>query len=78
MKSKPKFIMFRSSWSLVKGEKYFLSRNNSTLVAFTLGKKLNKAKTCFKIVGAHSDSPNLRLAPYSYHESNLFERVYYL
>lgn len=65
----------RSTWTLTKGGKYFLTRNNSTLIAFNLGKKLNRSSTCFKIIGAHSDSPNLRLAPNSFHEANSFERV---
>ena len=34
----------------------------------------NLNKTCFKIVGAHTDSPNLRLAPYSVTESGGFDK----
>jgi len=44
-------------------------------VAYTVGKKINNNTACFKVVGAHSDSPNLRLAPFSYHESFNYERV---
>jgi len=62
------------TWSLNKGGKYFYTRNNSTLIAFTVGKLVNLNKTCFKIVGAHTDSPNLRLAPNSITENGNFEK----
>jgi aspartyl aminopeptidase len=44
------------AWKLVPHGRYFLTRNDSSLVAFTLG-----SKPGFKIIGAHTDSPNLRL-----------------
>jgi aspartyl aminopeptidase len=48
------------AWQLVPNGKYFLTRNNSSLIAFTVGSKPGVA---FKIIGAHTDSPNLRLKP---------------
>jgi aspartyl aminopeptidase len=60
------------NWQLEKSGKYFFTRNHSTLVAFDLGKDfdINNTgntyfKSGFKIVGAHTDSPCLRLAPVS-------------
>ncbi len=48
------------AWKLVPNGKYFLTRNDSSLIAFTVGSKPGES---FKIIGAHTDSPNLRLKP---------------
>ena len=45
--------------------KYFFTRNNSTIVAFNFGSQFNINNTGFKILGTHTDSPCLRLAPNS-------------
>lgn len=45
-------------WVLEHGKKYFVIRNDSSVIAFTYPKNRN-----FVMVGAHSDSPNLRLKP---------------
>lgn len=48
---------------LVKpGGKYYYTRNMTTLVAFTVGAKF-EAGGGFKIIGAHTDSPVLKLKP---------------
>lgn len=54
----------RNKWELTPGNAYYFTRNFSTIVAFTIG---NKAKDVdlFKIVGCHTDSPVLKLAPHS-------------
>lgn len=46
------------AWELEEGKKYFVTRNDSSIIVFTypLGQKCT-------IVGAHTDSPNLRLKP---------------
>ncbi|KRW99220.1 hypothetical protein PPERSA_07463 [Pseudocohnilembus persalinus] len=53
------------NWDLKKGGRYYFTRNQSTLFAFTVGDKFDPNNTGFKIVGAHTDSPCLRLAPLS-------------
>lgn len=68
-------LLEKESWKLNRGGKYFYTRNSSALVAFTIGKAVNLNKTCFKIVGGHTDSPNLRLAPNSYHTNGKWEKV---
>lgn len=45
-------------WALEQGKKYFVVRNDSSIIAFTYPKNKN-----FVMVGAHTDSPNLRLKP---------------
>jgi len=47
-------------WNLEYGKKYYLTRNDSSLVAFTYSDKKN-----YTMVGCHTDSPNLKLKPNS-------------
>ena len=49
---------------LEPGGKYYFTSNKSTLVAFTVGKKYQPGKG-FKIIGSHTDSPNLKVKPRS-------------
>lgn len=49
-------------WKLEKGGKYFVTKNDSAVFAFTVGKG-DVAQTGFKIVGAHTDSPSFRVKP---------------
>ncbi|GKV05450.1 hypothetical protein SLEP1_g17462 [Rubroshorea leprosula] len=57
-------IFEREDWKLEAGKKYFFTRNHSTVVAFAIGKKY-VAGNGFLIVGAHTDSPCLKLKPVS-------------
>ncbi|OVA15401.1 Peptidase M18 [Macleaya cordata] len=57
-------ISEREDWKLQVGKKYFFTRNYSTIVAFSIGKKY-VAGNGFHIVGAHTDSPCLKLKPVS-------------
>lgn len=50
------------SWSLKKGGKYFVLKNNSAVIAFAVGKG-DLAKEGFRIIGAHTDSPCLKIKP---------------
>ena len=61
-------------WNLEPGKKYFYTRNNSCIIAFNVGQKFNPEESCFKIIGAHTDSPSLRIAPNSYNPSGEIER----
>lgn len=45
---------------LVVGDKHFTVRNDSSLVAFTVGQSLENG---LRLVGAHTDSPNLSVKP---------------
>jgi aspartyl aminopeptidase len=49
-------------WNLAPGERRFVIRQQGSLVAFQVG-AVSPADAGFRIVGAHTDSPNLRLSP---------------
>ena len=57
---------------IVPGGKYYYTRNKSTLVAFCVGPQWKNERQSqpqqpwgFKIIGGHTDSPNLRVKPRS-------------
>ncbi|HYP90545.1 MAG TPA: M18 family aminopeptidase, partial [Polyangiaceae bacterium] len=52
----------RDAWALAPAERGFVVRGGGSIAAFRLGKK-SPADAGFVIVGAHTDSPNLRLKP---------------
>jgi aspartyl aminopeptidase len=49
-------------WRLEPGGSYYATRSGGTIVAFRLGAR-PPSEAGFRIVGAHTDSPNLRLKP---------------
>lgn len=54
------FIKLEESnkWELEHGRKYYVTRNDSSIIAFTYPKSKN-----YVMIGAHTDSPNLKLKP---------------
>ena len=53
-------------WNLEAGKGYYFTRNNTTLCAFLAGPKCGtRPIDHFKIVGCHTDSPCLKIAPRS-------------
>ncbi|RPA78667.1 aspartyl aminopeptidase [Ascobolus immersus RN42] len=71
-------IKERDSWAktIKKGGKYYLTRNGSSIVAFAVGKKW-QAGNGMALLGAHTDSPALRVKPVSrkFGESGSFLQV---
>jgi len=49
-------------WQLEAGGKYYVTRADASIIAFIIGHK-PVAESGFRIVGAHTDSPGLRLKP---------------
>ena len=50
------------SWTLRKGGKYFVVKNHSAVIAFIIGEG-DPAEKGFRIIGAHTDSPALKIKP---------------
>ncbi|MGN1343566.1 MAG: M18 family aminopeptidase [Traorella sp.] len=48
-------------WNLERGKSYFVSRNGSSIIAFTIGEKMNEL--AFNISASHTDSPTFKLKP---------------
>ena len=63
------------SWSIKTGGKYFITRNHAEIFAFTIGSKFDSASGGIVMVGAHTDSPCLRIRPKSNQKSEGLLRV---
>ncbi len=48
-----------SKWNLKKGKKYYVTRNNSSIIAFRVGEDLDNYS--FNIVASHCDSPSFKI-----------------
>ena len=51
-----------SAFSLKRGDKCFVERNGSSIIAFTIGKEIDD-NLSFNIIASHSDSPCFKLKP---------------
>ncbi|RYY76093.1 MAG: M18 family aminopeptidase [Gammaproteobacteria bacterium] len=49
-------------WDLLPGKRYYLKRNESSVIAFVYGKK-DLLSTGIRMLGAHTDSPCLKVKP---------------
>lgn len=52
----------REPWSLNAGGRYYVVRDDSSIIVFVAGAK-DLPETGYKIIGAHTDSPGLRIKP---------------
>ncbi len=50
------------AWQLQPGQRYYVVRGGASIIAFSMGQQPAK-QTGFRLVGAHTDSPGLRLKP---------------
>ncbi len=64
LKSGFKRIYENDSWKLKKGDKFYIVRHNSALVAGIMGEKSPK-QAGYRIIGSHTDSPCFKLKPNS-------------
>jgi aspartyl aminopeptidase len=64
----------RDNWELKPGGRYYVLRDDSSLIAFSLGQD-PLPEAGFRIVGAHTDSPGLRLKPKPAHVAETMLRL---
>ncbi|CAA0107882.1 putative M18 family aminopeptidase 2 [BD1-7 clade bacterium] len=55
-------LVEKDGWSLEAGAKYFVTRNDSSIIAFRYGEK-PLAENGIRMLGAHTDSPCLKVKP---------------
>lgn len=51
-----------NEWKLVKGEKYYVTKNDSAIAAFIIGTGEIEQEG-FRIIGSHTDSPTFKVKP---------------
>jgi aspartyl aminopeptidase len=61
-------------WELELGGRHYVVRSEGSLIAFEMGSE-PPAEAGFRIVGAHTDSPNLRLKPVADVEGHGYRRL---
>ncbi|HYE34722.1 M18 family aminopeptidase [Methylocaldum sp.] len=62
------------AWHVQPLGRHYVIRGGSSLIAFVLGRK-PLAESGFRIVGAHTDSPGLRLKPRAPHQADTMMRL---
>jgi len=55
-------ILESEKWNLKKGGKYYVIKNDSAIIAFTVGEE-ELAHSGFRLIGAHTDSPTFKIKP---------------
>jgi len=60
-------------WNIKKDGKYYIQRNQSAVIAFTIGSK--KFNNGFNLIGAHTDSPLLKLKGESITEDKSYIKI---
>lgn len=64
----------RDRWSLLAGGKYYVIRGGSSIIAFQVGSD-SLSDSGFRIIGAHTDSPGLRIKPKGAHAGDKLIRL---
>lgn len=62
------------AWQLKAGDSYYVVRGGASIIAFTLGSQ-SLTESGFRMVGAHTDSPGLRLKPNAAYGSDGLVRI---
>jgi len=61
-------------WTLTSQGRYYVERDDSSIIAFTVGSS-ELAEEGFRLIGAHTDSPGLRVKPKPDTQQGAFSRV---
>lgn len=62
IKNSFKELSLRDRWDIEKGKKYFVVRNDSSIVAFVAGHG-ELEQDGFRLIGSHTDFPNFKVKP---------------
>lgn len=62
------------AWQLETGGSYYVTRGGASIIAFTLSSQ-PLTESGFRIIGAHTDSPGLRLKPHAAFEGDGLVRI---
>ncbi|GFO72660.1 aspartyl aminopeptidase [Bathymodiolus japonicus methanotrophic gill symbiont] len=62
------------SWQLKPAGRYYIIRDDSSIIAFVVGQKA-LPESGYKIIGAHTDSPGLRIKPHALHKADELLRI---
>ena len=57
-------LLEEGKWTIKKGGKYYVKKNNSAIIAFEIGNG-ELEKDGFRLIGAHTDSPGFKIKPSS-------------
>jgi aspartyl aminopeptidase len=63
-----------NAWSLEPGSRHYVVRDGSSIIAFVTGDQA-PTKTGYRIIGAHTDSPGLRIKPNPVTRSGKMNRI---
>ncbi len=63
LKNNFKELDLRDQWDIRVGGKYFVTKNDSAIVAFTIACE-NIEEEGFRIIGSHTDAPSFRIKPH--------------
>ena len=55
-------LLEEGKWTIKKGGKYYVKKNNSAIIAFEIGNG-ELEKDGFRLIGAHTDSPGFKIKP---------------
>ncbi|OUR87472.1 M18 family aminopeptidase [Cycloclasticus sp. 44_32_T64] len=69
-----KQLLEGQAWSLKANGRYYVQRDDSSIIAFTVG-SCNLAENGFRLIGAHTDSPGLRVKPKPDNQQQSINRI---
>jgi aspartyl aminopeptidase len=69
-----KQLVETEAWQLMAGRSYYVTRGGASVIAFTFG-KIAPTESGYRMVGAHTDSPGLRLKPNAAYSSDGIVRI---
>lgn len=64
----------KEKFSIIKGNSYYVKRNDSSLIAFTVGNKIDESYA-FNIVASHVDSPCFKIKPIAEAKTGIYNKI---